>query len=288
MKFETPEAYVGELGKRFAQIDPKKYYLSYSGGKDSHLLFWFIREYAKIEGITVMGVITRLEAKEIADRIKKNCDVIMMSELEPKEIKERYGSPCFSKIQDEFIRRYQEGSRSDNTMKFIMGKNPIFKLSKPARDMLLEDKLPKISSNCCKYLKKEPVKRFNHQTMLKAIIGVRAAEGKTRKAQYTGCFNKDGIFTPIWDLSDEMEQAIYQKYNIEMPKIYRYVSRTGCMGCPYGKRCVNDVTNIKKELLLVDDSLFDFVCDYFEESYKVLGIDLDEIKERRAKLNENK
>lgn len=278
------DTYLEELRKRFEQINPSNYYLAYSGGKDSHLLFWFIREYAKIDGITVMGVITRLEAAEIAARIKKNCDVIMMSQLEPLQIKELYGSPCFSKIQDEFIRRYQGGSRSENTMKFIMGKNPIFKLSSKARSLLLEDKLPKVSSYCCKYLKKEPVKRFDKQTGLKAILGVRGDEGKTRKAKYKGCFNKDGTFTPIWDLSDQLEKDIYNKYGIELPQIYKYVSRTGCMGCPYAKRCVGDVTNIEKELLLADDKLFKFACRYFEESYKVLGVDVNKITKER-KLN---
>jgi 3'-phosphoadenosine 5'-phosphosulfate sulfotransferase (PAPS reductase)/FAD synthetase len=277
----TPEKYLEELGKRFEQIDPRKYCLAYSGGKDSHFLLWFIREYAKIDGITVMGVITRLEAEEIANRIKKNSDVVLMSKLEPMEIKKQYGSPCFSKIQDEFVRRYQNGSRSDNTMKFILGKNPIFKLSGTARELLLKGELPRISSYCCKYLKRQPANEFLRKNKLKTIVGVRADESKVRRAKYKGCFSKDGTFTPIWDLSDEMEKAIYEKYNIELPEIYKYVSRTGCMGCPYAKRCVSDVSNIEKELLLADDSLFEFVCEYFEESYKVLGVDVVKLRERR-------
>lgn len=279
------DKYLDELKNRFNQIDPKKYYLAYSGGKDSHLLFWFIREYAKIDGITVMGVITRLEHADIAVRIKKNCDVVMMSQLEPMQIKELYGSPCFSKIQDEFIRRYQGGSRSENTMKFVMGINPIFKLNSKARSLLLENKLPKVSSYCCKYLKREPAKRFANQSKLKGIIGVRGDEGKTRKSKYKGCFNKDGTFTPIWDLSDQLEKAIYRKYNIEIPEIYKYVERTGCMGCPYAKRCVSDTKNIEKELLLADDKLFEFACRYFEQSYKVLGVDVTEITQKRKGQN---
>lgn len=279
------DSYLVKLKQRFDQIDPKKYYLSYSGGKDSHLLFWFIREYAHIEGIKVVGIITRLEACEVAARIRNNCDIVMMSELEPHEIKEMYGSPCFSKIQDEFIRRYQSGSRSDNTMKFVMGINPIFRLNAKARGMLLDGELPQISSCCCKYLKKEPIKRFDRQSGLKAIIGVRGDESKTRRSQYKGCFSKDKTFSPIWDLSDELEKKIYEKYKIELPEIYKHVTRTGCMGCPYGKKNVYDVNNIEKELTLVDDDLFEFVCSYFDESYKVLGVDMKKVKEIRSKRN---
>lgn len=282
---DETEKYLIRLRERFSQIDPKKYYLAYSGGKDSHLLLWFIREYAKIDGITVMGVITRLEHIQIADRIKKNCDVIMMSKLEPMEIKRLYGSPCFSKIQDEFIRRYQSGSRSANTMRFILGENQIFKLNKKARELLLNNQLPKVSSYCCKYLKREPANRFAKESKLKGIIGVRGDEGKTRKARYKSSFNKDGTFTPIWDLSDELERQIYKKYDIELPEIYKYVDRTGCMGCPYAKRCVGDVRNIEKELLLADEKLFRFACQFFEESYKVLGVDTQEIALKRKECD---
>lgn len=279
----SPDEYLQELGKRFTQIDPRKYCLAYSGGKDSHLLFWFIREYAKIDGITIMGVITRLEAKEIADRIYKNSDVVLKSELEPMQIKELYGSPCFSKIQDEFIRRFQGGSRTANTMRFVMGENPIFKLSSKAREKLLNDELPKISSYCCKYLKRQPANNFLKNSKLKTIVGVRADESKVRRARYKGCFSKDGTFTPIWDLSDELEKQIYKKFNIELPEIYKYVDRTGCMGCPYAKRCVGDIRNIEKELLLADDKLFDFACQYFEESYKVLGVNVENLRKERRK-----
>lgn len=277
------DSYLNELKSRFAKIDPSRYYLAYSGGKDSHLLYWFIKDYAKIDGIVVMGVITRLEASEIAARIKNNCDVVVMSKLEPMDIKRLYGSPCFSKIQDEFIRRYQGGSRSANTMRFILGENPIFKLNRKARELLLNNQLPKVSSYCCKYLKREPANRFAKESKLKGIIGVRGDEGKNRKSKYKSAFSKDGTFTPIWDLSDELEKEIYKKYDIELPKIYRYVSRTGCMGCPYAKRCVGDTRNIEKELLLADDKLFEFACQYFEESYKVLGVDVEKIKQERRK-----
>lgn len=44
-----------------------------------------------------------------------------------------------------------------------------------------------------------------------------------RKRQYNSCFTKDKKFTPIWDLSNEMLDAIYKKYNIEIPKVYEYI-----------------------------------------------------------------
>ena len=82
---------------------------------------------------------------------------------------------------------------------------------------------------------------------------------------YKSCFTKNKKFTPIHDLTDEMLENIIKKYNIEVPKVYDHISRTGCMGCPYGK-------NIEKELTLINENQKKFVCEYFKESYKVLGV----------------
>ena len=233
------------------------------------MLYWFIKEYAKIDGIKIVGCNTFMEHHEILKRIQQNCDVVIRPKMKPFEIKNKYGSPCFSKIQDEFIERYQRGSRTYNTMKFVMGTEAtIFKLNKKAREYLLSGNAHKISNKCCKYLKKLPFKDFEKDTGLKAILGVRGNEGKLRKAQYTSCFTKDKKFTPLWDMTNEIEEQIYQKYNIEKPDVYKYVDRTGCMGCPYGTY----KHDTEKEISILSAGQRKFVCEYFKESYKVLNI----------------
>lgn len=264
--------YLLDLKSKFDKIKPNTYYLSYSGGKDSHLLFWFIKEYLKREDIKIVGINSYMEHHEILQRINENCDVVLIPKMRPFDIKEKYGIPCFSKQQDEFIKRYQKGSRTKNTINFIMGINPIFKLNKKAKELLLNNQLHKISPDCCKYLKKKTVHEFEKKNKLKPILGVRGAEGMMRKRSYNKCFTKDGIFTPLWDLSDELENKIYQKYNISIPKVYNYVRRTGCMGCPYSKKNVNNVANIEKELKLLNKSQLKFVKEYFKESYEILGV----------------
>ena len=42
---DNVDFYLEDLKTKFNKINPKEYYLSYSGGKDSHLLYWFIKEY---------------------------------------------------------------------------------------------------------------------------------------------------------------------------------------------------------------------------------------------------
>jgi len=275
---DIADLYLLDLKSKFNKINPQEYYLSYSGGKDSHLLYWFIKEYAHIEGIKIVGINTYMEHPEIRERIIKYSDIVLMPSMKPFEIKEKYGIPCFSKIQDDFIDRYQRGSRCKSLMERIdsrqfIGKdgkihNSSFSLNKKARQLLLSGKLHKVSPKCCKYLKKEPAHKFEKETGLKAILGVRGNEGAMRKSQYTSCFTKDKKFTPLWDLSDEIENEIYKDFNIELPKVYEHIERTGCMGCPYG----HYKHDTEKELALLNESQRHFVCSYFKESYEVLNI----------------
>ena len=271
--------YLKDLESKFKKIDKSKYYLSYSGGKDSHFLYWFIKEYLHDDEIEIVSVNTYMEHQEILKRMLENADRILLPAMKPFEIKEKYGSPCFSKIQDEYIERYQKGCRTDSLMMHIygyvfVGNNDIkyttlFKLNNTAKDLLLSNKLHKVSPKCCKYLKKEPFKQFEKQTGKKAILGVRGGESAMRKSQYKSCFTKDKKFTPLHDLDDELLEKIYKKFNIEIPKIYDHVSRTGCAGCPYGSW----KGETKKELDLLSDSKRKFVIEYFKESYDVLDID---------------
>ena len=276
--------YLIDLKSRFDKIKPNTYYLSYSGGKDSHFLYWFIKEYLKRDDIKIVGINTYMEHHEIRDRILKNSDIVLYPKMKPFEIKEKYGSPCFSKMQDDFIDRYQRGSRCKSVMERINGYDSSgrswtkFRLSKKAKALLLSGKLHRVSPKCCKYLKKEPAREFEKETGLKPILGVRGGESVLRKSKYKSCFTNDKKFTPIHDLSDELLNKIYEKYNIEIPSVYNHICRTGCMGCPYGSY----KGDTEKELALINEAQFKFVCEYFKESYKVLGIRL----ERQLSLEE--
>jgi len=70
--------YLEDLKSKFRKINPSEYYLSYSGGKDSHLLYWFIKEYApEFKDIKVVGINTYMEHEQIRKRIYDNCDIVL-------------------------------------------------------------------------------------------------------------------------------------------------------------------------------------------------------------------
>lgn len=168
--------YLEDLKSKFRKINPNEYYLSYSGGKDSHLLYWFIKEYApEFSNIKVVGINTYMEHEQIRKRIYDNCDIVLLPTMKPFEIKAKYGIPCFSKLQDDFIYRYQNGSRCESIMNRLYSKNKdgshsFFGVSKKARELLLSGKLHKISPKCCTFLKKQPAREFEKQNNLKPIL----------------------------------------------------------------------------------------------------------------------
>ena len=294
-KMDELEFYLEDLKTKFLKINPNDYYLSYSGGKDSHFIYWFLKDWLKTNDfkmyedflqIKIVGINTYMEHKEILDRINKNCDIVLRPELKPFEIKEKYGSPCFSKWQDDMINRYQNGCRRPYLIERVTGIHKDtgevvqgrFKLNKIAKEGVLNDTLHKISPRCCEFLKKRPARKYEKESGRKAILGVRGSESGLRKSQYTSCFTKDKKFTPLWDLPTSLLERIYNKYNIEIPYVYKYVSRTGCCACPYGSY----YGDTEKELEIITPQQRKFICRYFKESYDVLGIDyqkyLDEEK----------
>lgn len=271
------EFYLKDLESRFKHIDRSKYYLSYSGGKDSHFLYWFIKEYLHDNEIEIVSINTYMEHREIRERMYKYADTVLLPKMKPFDIKKKYGSPCFSKAQDNAIFEYQNGNRANYVMKQINQEYSAgFNLNNKAKKLLLENKLHRISPLCCQYLKKEPFNEFAEKTGKKPIMGVRAKESSRRAIVYKSCFTKDKKFTPIHDLSDGLLEKIYKKCNIEIPEIYQYVKRTGCAGCPYGSW----KGETKKELDLLPDNQRRFVVEYFRESYDVLGIDYKHKQER--------
>lgn len=177
------ERYLNDLAQRFPQ-NKSDYYLSYSGGKDSHFLYWFIKKYLHDNEIVIVGVNTYMEHPQILKRIKENSDVVLLPKMKPFEIKDKYGIPCFSKEQDFFIYYYQNALRkgrepSPSIKAKIYGtySKGFGGISKTARNYVLSGNAHKITHKCCEYLKKKPCHEYDKSTGKRPILGVRGAEG---------------------------------------------------------------------------------------------------------------
>lgn len=273
-KKELADLYLQKLKIRFeTKIEYDDYYLSYSGGKDSHLIYWFIKNYLKTDKIPIISVNTRLEHKEIMQRMYRNSDKVLIPNIKPTDIKEKYGIPCFTKTQDEYIKRYQQGNRSEHTMSRILGTTPSkHNLNKKAREITLSGTAHKISNECCIKTKENTLTKYEKETGRKPIIGVRTVESINRQGAYQTCLAKNGKFSPIYDFPDIAVNAIYQVYGIDEPELYHYVRRSGCIGCPY----INDVKRIEQDLALASPNQRTYIIQLFKESYDVKGVNYEQ------------
>ena len=286
------EFYLEDLASKFTKIDPDKYYLAYSGGRDSHFLLWFIRNYLKETRIPAVFENTAMELPEIRERALANADVVLKPTMHHWQIKEKYGIPLNTKASDEWVYRYQtrrEQGISDEDMPdwikyYAMrqvnaiehgrktGLLSYTAVNKKTCEAMLAGKLHKVSNLCCMYLKKMPAKNWYKENHKKPITGIMGTESWKRKTTFKGCFTSQGHFTPLWDLTEDLRDEIEKEFDIPVPSVYKYVKQTGCAGCPYGQHGKGhgfDGTNL--ELSLCHEGQRNFLLEYFKESYKFKG-----------------
>jgi 3'-phosphoadenosine 5'-phosphosulfate sulfotransferase (PAPS reductase)/FAD synthetase len=265
------EFFLEDLKSKFTKINPSDYYLSYSGGRDSHFLYWFIKDYLKDNKIEIVSINTQMEIPEIRKRMQENADKILYPVLKHFEIKEKYGIPCFTKNQDELIYRYRKCKEKNHEItkqliKLVVNSKEttdFFRISNLAHDLLFSGNLHKVSHLCCKYLKKEPSINYEKLSGKKPIIGIMHIESLRRSSNFKTCFNKQGYFYPILDLTKDLQEKIEKEYEIPVPSVYNFIDRTGCAACPYGIKS----KETSFELDILPNKQREFVLEYFKESY---------------------
>lgn len=290
------EFYLEDLKSKFSKINPSDYYLAYSGGRDSHLLLWFIKEYLHETRIPIVFSNTGMEIPEIRDRGLANADVVLKPAMKHAEIKEKYGIPLNTKASDQFVYEYQSRklkgiSDEDmpNSVKYYAmrqvdaiergrktGLLGFTTVNKKTSEAMIKGELHNVSDRCCMFLKKKPGHLYRERERERGhekheIIGVMGSESWRRSKQFTSCFSKNGAFHPIWDLTEELRNEIEEYCGIPVPYVYQYVSQTGCAGCPYGQHGKNAFRNTDIELTLCGEGQRKFILDYFKESYEFKG-----------------
>lgn len=214
-------------------------YVAFSGGKDSTVLLNLVRElYPEVPAVFVD---TGLEYPEIREFVKTINNVIWLKpKLSFKQVIDKYGYPVISKEQSQYIYQYRTAkSEKTKQLRWYGDSKKRFKISDKWK--YLVDAPFKISDQCCTYLKKQPVKKYDKETGFKPFIGKLADESNMRKTQYLrngGCNafqNKKPTSNPlsIW-LEQDIWDYIHQT-NIPYSPIYNMgYKRTGCMFCMFG------------------------------------------------------
>lgn len=126
------------------------------------------------------------------------------------------------------------------------------------------------SNKCCKYAKKDMI----HIVMSSGdydleINGVRKSEGGIRDIAYKTCFDNTGDwdrYRPIFWYTDEDRRKYEEHYGVTHSKCYTVygLKRTGCVGCPFGKRFEEELENAR----IHEPKLYKAAMNIFSDSYE--------------------
>lgn len=221
-----------------------KFYISFSGGKDSTILHYLVDMAIPENQIPRVFIDTGIEYNAIREFVKnlalvdKRFQIIRPSQP-IKEMLEINGYPFKSKEHSVKVGMYQKGSRSKSIIAYKEG-NGRFSCPNKLLYQFEKDFKLRLSSDCCTILKKKPVHKWEKENKRHiAIIGIRMEEGGQRK-NHKGCIAFKGgkvtKFKPLNPVSNEFEEWFIEKFQIKLCKLYYppyNFKRTGCKGCPF-------------------------------------------------------
>lgn len=227
-------------------------YISFSGGKDSTVLYWLARKiYPDIKAVFCN---TGNEYPDIVKFVRgmkeqgMNIDIIY-PKMKPKEVISKYGFPLVSKVSSMCVRHIRT-THSEKLKKYRLYGDEGRKAGTLAKKWhwLVNEQFD-TSEMCCEKLKKQPFHEYEKKTGLHSIQGLMAGESKSRQELYLrqgqcNVFSEEPYKTKSMPLSIWLEQDIWdciEKYKIPIAEIYKKgANRTGCMFCAYGVQFPND------------------------------------------------
>ncbi len=222
-----------------------KFYISFSGGKDSTVLHYLIDEALPGNNIPRVYADTGIEYNDVKAYVKElqatddRIEIIKPS-VNIKQMLEKDGYPFKSKEHSNIVRVFQNSGMGLTVNRYLSGdcRNPCPQV---LRYQFSDKNTLKISDKCCRRMKKEPFNTWmkaNSKTI--TITGMMASEGGQR-ARIQACIitDKSGRlkkFHPLLKVSEEWEEWYIQERGIKLCKLYYppyNFDRTGCKGCPY-------------------------------------------------------
>lgn len=226
--------------------------VSFSGGKDSTVLLDLARR--AFPDIPAYFVDTGLEYPEVRDFVKTVPGVTWLHpEMPFHKVIEQYGYPVVSK---DVARRIYYARKGGNWAHMhLQGRNADGTPSKFNKRYMkwahLVDAPFPISEECCRVMKKAPIKKHAKLTGALPIIGTMASESVRRKSAYlkSGCnafSKKEPTSQPMsfWTEQDVLNYLRFTK--IPYASVYGEIisekgklkttgaERTGCMFCMFG------------------------------------------------------
>lgn len=226
----------------------EKFYMSFSGGKDSTLLHYLLDQALPGNNIPRVFINTGLEYYAIVDFVKtlQETDkriVIVCPKIPVKKMLEEFGYPFKSKDFSKKVDIYQRNGLLKGLRKWLTYETASNSCPNCLKFMFTEENKLRISDNCCLIRKERPLEewaKLNNKSI--AMISILGDE-KGRRNQYGkfngGCFTTRGKishFYPLKKVDENFEKWFFEKFNIKLCKLYYppyNFKRTGCKGCPF-------------------------------------------------------
>lgn len=292
---------------------------SISGGSDSDVMLDIIWRCDKDNKVEYVWFDTGLEYQATKKHLKYlekkyNIQIKTFKAIKPIPVScKMYGQPFISKQVSENIYRMQKHNFTweDKSYEDLLESGVPMYLAKwwcnkyqPAissyninRNKYLKQFLInnppsfKISSQCCKYAKKDlnkaVIKEMGYDLM---ITGVRKAEGGARAAKYKSCFTENDekcdFYRPLFWYKEADKIDYETNYEVTHSECYTEYGfkRTGCSGCPYNKEVDEDLAIIQE----YEPNLYKAAHHIFGDSYEYTHRYREFIKEMDKKKKENK
>ena len=276
----------------------KKVLCMVSGGSDSDVAVDMIIRCGGKEKTDFLFIDTGLEydaTKKHLDFLEDKYGIKIFRKKAVKSIPasvREFGVPFWSKYASEMIYRLQSHGFQfeDEPYDVLMERYPNCKTAlgwwcnkSKGTTMFTIDRAPflkefmvsnppqfKISNKCCDYAKKKSSAEFQKEKEYDlCCVGVRKSEGGVRASHKT-CFTDTGSthqFRPIFWLRDSDKYEYCHFYGVSHSACYyEYgLQRTGCFGCPFGKRFEQELIEIEEyepKLLKAANSIFGESYEY--------------------------
>lgn len=177
------------IRKIIKEYGEERFYLSFSGGKDSTMLSVLLDEALPDNKIPRVFINTGIEFRAIVEfvheKMKNDSRFIEIKPSKPiKAVLEEKGYPFKSKEHSNIVALANNGSRSSSVKAYFDRTDTRRILHCPLLLEYQKDNPPfKISSQCCTELKKKPAHEYERKTGRIAILALRERERTKRKSQ---------------------------------------------------------------------------------------------------------
>lgn len=268
-----------------------KFYISFSGGKDSTILHYLVDMALPNNKIPRVFSNTGIEYNAIVKFVKGLAEkdsrfVIITPKLNIKQMLEKVGYPFKSKEHSTKLDQFQRGSGAKSIIEYINndGLKTKFCCPKILKYQFTDNFKLKVSPYCCHELKKKPFKKWakeNNKPI--TITGMRKEEGGQRANMNCVVTKNNEIvkFHPLAVVSEDWEEWFVNKYNIQLCELYYQpynFKRTGCKGCPFAPDLQEQLDIIEK-LLPNERKQCEFIWKPVYAEYRRIGYRLKPYKQ---------